>query len=199
MLEFTKGQLCLASTERSYPLIDKKGVILVVRKRIKDNIGFTIAIVFIVVVVGIIFSAIYSLKPPDKNKMEKYFKRDNADIILITDYFIDSSNPEIYVRKSDFKDGKILTGDNMLYEKIENEAVIKAIGRIFKKQGYSVIGKNNNTIYFQKWSMFEEDRGIAYSINGNDKPIVEFLTKLEPLSKNGWYYYEADYNEWRNQ
>ena len=40
-------------------------------------------------------------------------------------------------------------------------------------------------------------RGIAYSINKTDKPVIEFLTELEQLSENGWYYYKADYNEWR--
>ena len=27
--------------------------------------------------------------------------------------------------------------------------------------------------------------------------MVEFLVKYEPLSEDGWYYYEADYEEYR--
>ena len=45
--------------------------------------------------------------------------------------------------------------------------------------------------------MFEEERGIAYSINNESLPTVLYLTDVELLSENNWFYYEADYNEWR--
>ena len=32
----------------------------------------------------------------------------------------------------------------------------------------------------------------------SEMPVaISFLTKLEPMSEDGWYYYEADYNKWR--
>lgn len=168
------------------------------KKGIKDNIRFIIAIISIAVVVGLAWIAIASLALPDANKMEKYFERDKADFVLIIEYFIQSDYSDIIIDKTNFKEGIISTGTNMRGKKIEDNAVVKAIERLFKR-GYRKIGIYNNTIYFVKRIMFEEERGIAYSINGEDKPIVEFLTKLDPLSQDGWYYYEADYNEWRTR
>ena len=47
------------------------------------------------------------------------------------------------------------------------------------------------------WSRGMDFRsGIAYSIN-EEEPTIEYLTNLVPLSEAGWYFYEADYNEWR--
>ncbi len=41
--------------------------------------------------------------------------------------------------------------------------------------------------------------GIVYSIDGHtpDEESITYLTLLEPLPEDGWYYFEADYNKWR--
>lgn len=169
------------------------------KKGIKDNIGFVIAIISITVIVGVIWIAISSLAQPDRDKMGKYLERDKADFAIIIEYFVNSDYSYINIDKSDLKKGVMFTGANTRDEEIEDEAVIKSLNRLLGKRGYRVIGRNDNTIFFQKWAFLEKDCGIAYSINGEDKPIVEFLIKLEELSEDGWYYYEADYEEYRNQ
>lgn len=146
---------------------------------------------------GFIWILILSITPPDKEKMDSYFERDQSDFAIITEYFINSGYSYINIDKSNIKKGTMFTGANTHDKRIEDDAVIKSLNRLFGKQGYHVIGRNDNTVFFQKWSFLEKDRGIAYSINGKDKPVVEFLIKLETLSENGWYYYEADYNEYR--
>ena len=60
------------------------------------------------------------------------------------------------------------------------------------------MGRDRNTIYFQRWSNLDNGRGVAYSIDGST-PTLQFLTKLEPLSESNWYYYEEDYNEWKRR
>ena len=84
------------------------------------------------------------------------------------------------------------------YVEIDNVEIIEAINTL-KKHGYDVIEKNEHTIFFQRWSNLDNSRGIAYSINSELQPDLQFLTRLEPLSENGWYYYEEDYDEWRIQ
>ena len=65
-------------------------------------------------------------------------------------------------------------------------------------RGYKGIGRDGNTIYFVRWTrLMDFGAGIAYSVNGKDEPELDFVTKLEPLSEDGWYFYEEDYNEWR--
>lgn len=167
------------------------------KKALKNNIGWVIAIVSIIVVVGLVWNAILSLGPPDKDKIEKYFKRDKTDIILITEFLINSDYSEISINKKLQKDGFMFTGVNTRDRNIENEVVVKAVNRLLRRRGYKSILKNGNTISFEKWSFFEQCRGITYSINGKDEPILQFLIELEPLSENGWYYYEENYDEWR--
>jgi len=130
--------------------------------------------------------------------MEKHFKKDKADIVFITEYFVDSEYSEISIRKNNYKKGFMFTSTRRDVE-IEDEAVAKAIDRILKKRGYKAIIREGNTIYFEKWILFEDIHGIAYSINEGKEPTLQFLIKLEPLSENGWYYYEEDYNEWRTR
>ena len=64
-------------------------------------------------------------------------------------------------------------------------------------RSYVSVGKKDDTVYFEICWLFEKVRGIAVPINKDQKPMVEFLVKYEPLSEDGWYYYEADYEEYR--
>ncbi len=151
--------------------------------------------VLIAVVAGLMCGC---MSPPGKNKMEKYFKRDQEDIFLITDYLVNSTYSEIFINGFNPENAMMFTGIESRYVKVDDDAVVEAINRLFKEQGYSVIDKTGNTIYFQKWIRSADfGSGIAYSINGEDEPVLQFLTKIESLSEDDWYYYEADYNEWR--
>lgn len=92
----------------------------------------------------------------------------------------------------------MFTGPYTWNKEIEDKTVIKALNYLFKIRGYHVVGRDGNTIFFQKYSVLGSDRGIAYSINGEDDPVVEFVVKLDKLEDDGWFYYEADYEEFRN-
>lgn len=163
-------------------------------KRKKNVIFYILIILSITVAVGFMWWMVSSLSPPDKNKADKYFNRDKADIRLITEYLIDSDYPVMCIKNAN---GYMhVAGFDI---KIDDSAVMEAIRRLFEQQEYKQIDKFGNTISFQIWERFIVDfaSGIAYSINGKDEPEMQFLTKIEPLSEDGWYYFEADYNEWR--
>ncbi len=64
--------------------------------------------------------------------------------------------------------------------------------------GYETIGIEKNTLYFQKYATLDCGKGIMYSIDGG-APYMQFLTYQETLSEQDWYYYEDDYNEWRER
>lgn len=149
----------------------------------------TIAIIIIgAIMINICLDPLYR---PDKDKMEKYFVRDKEDIILITDYFSNSDYSLII-----FNHPNINANFDRL--KIDDDLVLEAIVRLLNERGYSVIGKEQNTIFFQKWrSGADLSIGIAYSINDNDEPMLPHLTKLESLSESGWYFYEENFGEWR--
>ncbi len=45
----------------------------------------------------------------------------------------------------------------------------------------------------------DADAGLLYAIENDEKklPTKQYLTELQPLQTTAWYYYVADYEEWR--
>ena len=149
----------------------------------------------VIVILGI--GGFFSL-PINEKKMEFLFENDKALLQSITDYFVVLDYEGIYIPNT-IENGRMYVhkkvddiGSDI---KITDVEVIENIS-ILRKKGYKVIGRNGNTIYFQRWSNSDNGRGVTYSIDGST-PTLQFLTKLEPLSEPNWYYYEEDYNEWR--
>lgn len=66
-------------------------------------------------------------------------------------------------------------------------------------KGYNRIGKNDgNTIYFERWyDGFERYRGFAFSADATGELAIDYVVDQQELSKENWYYYFEDYNEWR--
>ena len=142
------------------------------------------------------------LPPPSAEKMERIFNRDQDDLFTIKDYFVESEYSELRIDISSYTKhpDMINAGREIGDVEIEDAEVLDAIKRLFEQHGYESISKDGNTIEFHEWSaLLDNSRGIAYSINGIDEPEITFGTKLEPLDEEGWYYYEADYNEWRKR
>jgi len=97
---------------------------------------------------------------------------------------------------------------------IEDADVIYALSALID-QGYQAFVRSNNIIHFQRSTMGRHfGSGIAYSIDGVEPnygvnprdPLygsaasptqIMYLTKLEPLSRPNWFYYEEDFREWR--
>jgi len=140
---------------------------------------------------SLIIGGVFS-QPIGKEKMVKIFDEDHELIAIVTNYLANSGYEKVYI-PSTTESGEMSNSGTSV--KIDDVEVVEAINTL-KKRGYSVIGKDSNTIHFQRWSNLDNGRGIAYSINGNE-PTLQFLTKLEPLSEPNWYYYEEDFNEWK--
>ena len=166
---------------------------------IKKRIIKTLILFFVVfTIVGLIGYILFNIIPPNNKIIEKHFELDKANLDIVVDFLINAEYNEIYINRFNFNEDKMFTGVETKDEKINDETVLKSLKYLFDYRGYMRIGKSGNTIYFDKWMFGEETRGLAYSINDTDEPIVEFLTNLEPLSENQWFYFEADYNEWRS-
>ena len=84
-------------------------------------------------------------------------------------------------------------------ETITDPKIRKAIFVLFAK-GYDCIEKNKGkTIVFERWyDLFERYRGYAFSIDGSTELAIEFVTETKDMTKENWYYYLSDYNEWRS-
>lgn len=77
---------------------------------------------------------------------------------------------------------------------IDDTGISKELTEL-QNSGYEVIVKSDNYVSFQKYSDLDSGIGIVYSIDGN-RPNLQFLTELEALNEENWYYYEEDFNEW---
>lgn len=165
----------------------------------KKIIKWVIIITAVIVgVAGIIWSALFSLFAPNKEKIEEYYEHDKDDLIIVADYLSNMKYPFVNIDESNLEDEVIFTGASTQYQPISDENALKSLKKLIDAEDYILIGKDHNTIFFQKWSFLEKDRGIAMSIDKDKSPAVEFIIKSEPLSEAGWYYYEADYEKYRN-
>ena len=89
------------------------------------------------------------------------------------------------------------------YHIIEPAEVQTSIKNLWRN-GCEFICKNaengNQTIWFELWHRTSGslDCGIACTITGQGLPQAEFQTYCEEIAP-GWYYYFADYEEYRKQ
>ena len=63
--------------------------------------------------------------------------------------------------------------------------------------------RKDNSIEFVLWKtgwVGDAEAGILYTIDAEEGtlPTTQYLTELQPLQGNVWYYYVADYEVWRN-
>ena len=84
------------------------------------------------------------------------------------------------------------------YVPIDNDEVIEALD-LLRQRGFEHTLKYKDSVQFYRRSHSEIYYGIVYSMDGQapDDTVVQFLTKIEPLTEEGWYYFEGDYNRYR--
>ena len=134
------------------------------------------------------------LSPPSIEDVETKFLDNYEDIMTVTNFLAQSEYRSIYIHDTS---GIMAVGTSHI--PISDSSVTNAIQRLHTK-GYTIIIRTGNTIYFQQWTrLMDAGCGIAYSINHNRQPEIQYLTELIPLSQSGWYYYVDDYEQWRSQ
>ena len=137
------------------------------------------------------------LEPPlTKERMERHFARDYELLSEMVTHIMNFDYETVVITRY-MEDGEMSVGGRRI--EIEDVEVLNAINRL-KRRGYRVIDKGDNAISFVRWSNMDNGRGVVYSLDGNEPSsdyTLPFLTRLEPLSKTNWFYYEEDFNEWR--
>lgn len=168
----------------------------------KTRIVFVgLLVTFFVIVVGT--TIVHFVVPSNFEKAATCFNKDKELIVIVANYLsnYEGTNLQIDMETRFLKNYKESDTSNLNVETIpiEDVAVKNAIQQLFD-QGYYDISKDENTIIFSKWRKIEFGSGFVYSIDGISEPnsqYLQFCTKLTPLTENGWYYYEEDYNKWR--
>ena len=139
-----------------------------------------------------------SAEPPNVEAVEDHFQNNRETIQIVVDFLLNIDCPSVYINTTD---GTMLADLDRIEIKDNkaNNAIKRLLGSsLFAKKQYRFIIRERNTIIFAQWSNSQQvGCGIAYSINKEVSPSIQYCTKLVPLSENGWYYYVDDYNTWR--
>jgi hypothetical protein len=140
------------------------------------------------------------MSPPRvfKSDMERDFNKNKADILLVTNFLVNSGYDSIYIPYFDKSCTMSITSEHIDVT-IDDSGVAAAINRLINWRGYKVISTTENTVEFLRWSNKDNGRGAVFSIDGEipDEASLTFLTHIEPLTEPNWYYYEEDFNEWK--
>lgn len=163
-------------------------------------IGTAMIILSVIIYVGLFIFTWFPPKIP-KATMEKELNRNKETIISVIDYLTELPFEKAVVNTVENKEiDLIVYNDNgAAHLTINDEAVADNIYFLFKKCNYKVLTKDGGVIIFLRWSDLDSGTGIVYSIEGYtpDESSFDYLTKLEPLDEENWYYYEEDFNEWK--
>ena len=171
----------------------KTGSILIGGMNVQRNIiadkRFLVLIAVFLVVINI-FVGCTNREPPSLEEMEDYWETNREDILLVTNFLMQQEG-DVFIDYDGYSFESWF--DVPIPDKIHN-----AVKRLRNTQRICV-SKSENTIQFIIWipPMTEIDSGLAFSINGTDLPSIAYATVITPLSESGWYYYVADFNEWR--
>ena len=131
-------------------------------------------------------------------QMERIFIEDYELLRVVVDYFENSIHDNAFINSGIERGQFSISGGRRA--SIKDEQVVDSIEEL-RRRGYDAIAMVSSGVHFQRWSMRNRGHGIAFSLDGSPPSysLLPFLTKLEPLSKEGWFYYEEDFNEHRRR
>lgn len=159
-------------------------------KHKKRKLIIRIFIVCVAVIIIIAVCQCCSYIPLNEHNAEKTFQRDKSKFNIMVDFFSKSDYSMIIINESYCKEGTMLVGNKLV--DIKDDRVLEAINSLLGICGYESLAKYGNTIYFEKWRVFDATAGIAYNIDESKSINIQYLTKSIPLSQSGWYYYRTD-------
>ncbi len=151
-----------------------------------------ISIICIAIVVSIIWINVLFPAPISKNNMKNEFLKHKDILQKIAMYLEKQEYSSVHITSTDKRGEMFVSTDTMevgKFVQISDDFIATSIVDLFEKYKYSVITKEQNGIYFQRWSNRDYGRGVVYSING-ERPKNELITILEPLTEANWYFYE---------
>ena len=152
-----------------------------------------IALVCIIILVIFLLTACTGVQAPSREDVQEHFDNNKSNIQIVTDFLTTSGYENVYI---DTTDGYMLADLRQI--RIGDDAVVHAIKQLLSHNAYLSITKTGNTIYLLQWKSSKDvGCGVAFSVDNESMPEIEFATQLDALADGGWYYYVSDYNKWR--
>lgn len=138
-------------------------------------------------------------QPPSFHQIESLYLQNKSDFSTVSTYLV-NIQAEWALIETDT--GKIIIDFND--QKISDSLVLESLHHLWKTGCFSIyMNRADNSICFELWRtgiVGDADAGLLYAIEIDEKklPTTQYLTELQPLQTTAWYYYVADYEEWRN-
>ena len=155
---------------------------------------FIVFLLALFLTTGILLGGCAKREPPGKEEIYERFQDAHSDIQIVLNYLVQTEYDTIFYPTPD---GEVFAD----FERIPIDDTIKdAVHSLIREHNFIRFGKriDDNAIAFEMWTdQLECECGVVYALNKEILPTVEYLTLLEPLPEDGWYYYVEDYNEWR--
>ena len=140
-----------------------------------------------------------NMTAPSIGQIENNYLEYESDYFTVSTYLV-NTQAEWALIETDT--GEILIDFN---EQIINDSlVLESLHHLWKAGCFSIyMNRANNSICFELWKtgmVGDADAGLLYAIEYDEKklPTTQYLTELQPLQADSWYYYIADYEEYRN-
>lgn len=147
----------------------------------KKLLIFAVSLILILLLIGIVWNLYIFLLPPSEKSAKIILNNDNDLLQSVAVYLEQSDCDSLYFHKYIGRDSDTV-----------DDEILKDVDELFKR-GYKAVGKSGNTIFFLRWTRWRDfGAGIAYSIDNNSKPQIDYMVKLEKLHIDGWYYYESN-------
>jgi len=170
---------------------------------LKSTLSNTKLIVFLSVsFLFILLFLIPFVRVPGRARMERNFQRHNESIIMIKNYITEQGHDNILVWDRHAEAGVLSLGLGYDPIPVSDEDVLGAIRLLFERRRVNVIVRRGNNIIFQMWSTRNHGRGIVYSIDGSvpaPSSGLQYLTEIEPLSEEAWFFYVENVHTWRSR
>ena len=136
----------------------------------------------LLIVIAVCLNGCAVTEPPAPEQMEDTFQKYREEIQIITDYLLTQKQPF-----------SIYDSNEVLPENIS-----QAVKILMRQAGCRSIHYNESAVHFVLWTRFTDAGcGIAYTSGNSLETDLVFLTQVQPLSEQNWFYYVEDYAQWR--
>ena len=163
------------------------------------SVVLSVVLLFFIINVVLLFDMFGRIEGPmlTNATAEAFLQENEEQLAIVIDYLLSTEFYWVTIRSSQLNE--LSNIDNNIYMftgletgrvKVEDELMLETLKHLF--YDVTIVGKCEKVITFQLWSALRNHaRGIAYSIDGStpDGCAISNLVEIEPLSKDGWYFY----------
>ena len=153
---------------------------------------------------GIFFTRMYldnQMPRQGIDEMKRDFEENSDTILIVRDYFLRLEYAWLVYPPPTGERGVMFAEYAPDLRLALDEGYDGNAVRELLRLGYRRIEKRGGFISFIRWGNTSAGVGIVYATDGYVpiSVVLQFLTVLEPMEEEGWFYFEVNFNEYRRR